>query len=93
MTYPWLSLARTKRHEEQARRLGVSQVARSSRGFLREYERAGTADAMKKRKVPGYPNQTWGRRRDAFIARHLPLYRRHPTARRRYALRMWAYAL
>ena len=89
--FPWLSLARTKNYEEQARRLGVSQVARSPRGFLREYERAGTANAMKTRQVPGYPNQTWGQRRDAYIARALPQYRRLPSTRRRYALRMWGF--
>ena len=90
MGYHWQSLATVKRHEEQARRLGVSAVARSPRGFVRAYEAAGgSARVMNATRVPDYPNQTWGQRRANFIARHLAQYRRQPTARRRYALRMW----
>ena len=92
MGYHWVSLATVKRYEAQARRLGVSQVARSPRGFLRAYEAAGgSARVVNATRVPGHPNQTWGQRRASFIARHLAQYRRQPTARRRYALLMWAY--
>ena len=92
MGYAWLSLATVKRHESQAALLGVSQVARSPRGFLRAYEAAGgRARLMNTTAVPGYPNQTWGQRRANFIARHLPQYRRQPTERRRLALMLWAY--
>jgi hypothetical protein len=82
MVYHWLSLSTIKRYESQAARLGVSAVARSPRGFLRAYEAAGSARAMNASRVPGYPNQTWGQRRHAYIARHLPQYRRQPTERR-----------
>ena len=90
---PWLSYARAHAHEAEARRLGVSAVARAPRGFMREYERAGGAAAMRARPLPpgvvGGP--TWGAKRDAFVARHLAQYRAHPTPRRRLALLMWAY--
>ena len=89
--YRWLSLRRALAAEPLAEALSVSEVARGPNGFMREYERAGTAAAMKKRPVPGYPGQTWGQRRNAFIARHLAQYRKHPTERRRVALEMWAY--
>ena len=92
MGYAWLSLATVKRHESQAALLGVSQVARSPRGFVAAYESAGgRARVMNATPVPGYPNQTWGRRRNAFIARNLPQYMNKPTERRRLALMLWAY--
>lgn len=34
------------------------------------------------KQVPFTPTQTWGQRRDAFVARHLAQYRLHPTPRR-----------
>ena len=89
--YKWLSLRRALAAEPLAEALGVSKVARSPGGFMREYEKAGTAAKMKRRTVMGYPGQTWGQRRAAFIARHLPQYRKNPTERRRVALEMWAY--
>jgi hypothetical protein len=92
MAYHWQSLATVKRYEAQARSLGVSAVARSPRGFLSAFKQAGgSARAMNATRVPGYPNQTWAQRRNAYIARHLPQYRRQPTARRRLSLIMWAY--
>ena len=92
MAYSWLSLATVKRHEAQAGRLGVSQVARSPRGFVTAYKAAGgRARVMNTTPVPGYPNQTWGQRRANFIGRHLPSYRRNPTERRRLTLMLWAY--
>jgi hypothetical protein len=36
----WLSLATVRKYEPMARALGVSEVARSSRGFLTAYKRA-----------------------------------------------------
>jgi hypothetical protein len=92
MAYHWVNIATVKRHEALARSLGVSTVARSPRGFLRAYQAAGgSARAMNATRVPGYPNQTWGQRRNAYIARHLPQYRQRPTERRRLALMVWAY--
>ena len=86
----WLSLRRVLAAERRAEALGVSVVARGPGGFVREYERAATARMMKSRPVPGYPGQTWGQRRNAFISRHMPQYLTGPTERRRLALEMWA---
>ena len=86
----WMSLRRVLAAERQAEALGVSVIARGPGGFVREYQRAGTAARMKSRPVSGYPGQTWGQRRDAFIRRHLPQYLASPTERRRLALGMWA---
>ena len=77
--------------EPEMERLGVSKVARGPRGFLTVYKRYGTAEAMKKAPVPGYPGQKWGHRREQFIARTLAQYRANPTLRRRLALIAWAY--
>ena len=90
MTYSWMSYRQASRYEEEARMLGVSKVARSSRGFLRQYQAAGSARAMKNRLVSG-KNQTWGQRRDAFIKRHIVQYNKNPTKRRWLALVMWGF--
>ena len=70
--------------------LGVSEVARSPRGFLREYERRRSGIS-----------EHWRRRREGFVSRHMaqlvgndePLYDRlgRPT-RRHLALVAWAYS-
>lgn len=71
--------------------LGVSEVARSDRGFLRAYERRGRA------RLGAY----WLSRREGFVARHMaqvvsndePLYdRRGRPTRRHLALVAWAYS-
>ena len=85
-----MSYTQASKYEQEAKQLGVSKVARSSRGFLREYERAGSSRSMKVRIVPG-KEQTWGNRRDAFIKRHIVQYKKNPTRRRFLALVMWAY--
>jgi hypothetical protein len=41
--------------------------------------------------VPDLPSQTWAQRRDAFIARALPVYNANPTHRRALSLIAWAY--
>ena len=93
MMYPWMSLKDAKRFEGEAERLGVSEVARSGRGFMRAYEAVGgSRRKMSTRMVPGIRRvQTWDKRREEFIARHLAQYRKNPTYRRRLALAMWAY--
>jgi hypothetical protein len=93
--YMWLPLREALAHEAEARRLGVSEVARSDRGFMRAYERArGDPDVMATMEVPGVRRvTTWDKRREEFIARHLAQYRRPGgrTRRRWLALAMWAY--
>lgn len=83
-----LSLAVVTRFEREARAQGVSEVARSLRGFLTAYKN-GKLDSQ------------WCRRRAAFIKRHMAQVRKRneplwnaqgrPT-RRHLALVMWAYS-
>lgn len=77
-----LSLKTIRKHEPEMRRLGVSKVARSPRGFLTAYKRAGSPSRLS----PG-----WKRKREGFIARHGEQYKRNPTKRRRLALIAWAH--
>lgn len=88
----FLPLDVVRRFEPMAAALGVSEVARSPRGFLTAYKKArGSAQDL--------PAE-WHRKRRAFIARHMaqvrirrePLFDRNgdPT-RRSLALIMWAY--
>jgi hypothetical protein len=79
--------------ERQAAERGVSTVARSARGFMRAYQRAGSFARL---------SPWWKRRREGFIARHMAqamrgeaLWERvrgrwRPT-RRALALIMWAF--
>jgi len=60
-TYPWLSLAKIKKYEQLMRDRGVSEVARSPRGFLTAYKRAGSKTRL---------SPEWRMKRDGFVARH-----------------------
>lgn len=86
-----MTLAEVERWVSLARRLGVSVVARSPRGFVAAYRRAGGD--------PDRLSAAWRRERRGFIARHVgqmqargELVREEgrPT-RRALALAMWAY--
>lgn len=88
--YRFLPLSVIDRFVAEARARGVSMVARSGRGFLTAYRRAG-----------GNPRNlplTWQTKRDAFIARHMAQGRRESLgtggslSRRHLALIMWAYS-
>jgi hypothetical protein len=89
--YPFLQLRTVLTWEPLMARLGVSEVARSPRGFLRAYERSGRTGL----------GVDWVRRREGFVARHLAqmaangegLYddRGRPT-RRHLALVAWAFS-
>lgn len=91
--YPWMSYAAAHVYESEAARLGVSRVARSTKGFMREYQRARTSERMRKRVLPPgvTGGLTWGQKRRGFIARHLQQYHERPTYGRYLALIMWAY--
>jgi hypothetical protein len=93
MTYPWLSYKQARAYESEAKRLGVSVVARGHRGFMREYAVAGSSKAMSTRPLPTgvTGGRTWGDKRQGFISRHMQQYRKNPTYRRFLALTMWAY--
>ncbi len=89
----YLSLAQIDRHLPEMERLGVSEVARSPRGFLAAYRAAGgDASAL---------SPAWRSRREGFIARHMAQVRmrdeslvdgRGNLTRRHLALIAWAYS-
>jgi hypothetical protein len=89
---PYLPLDVVERYVAEARDRGVSEVARSSRGFLEQYRRAGGD--------PGHLSEAWRSKRDAFVARHMAQARSgHENltgdgrpSRRHLALIMWAYS-
>lgn len=91
--FSWLTYEEAHSYEEEASRLGVSQVARKKYGFMREYQAARTAREMEVRPLPGSVSGgvDWGQKRHNFISRHMVSYRRKPTRRRYLALLMWAY--
>lgn len=91
--YPWMPLDSIEEWRPLAKRRGVSKVARSPRGFLRAYQKAG-----------GDPNRIslhWRRRRQHFIARHMAQAAQNGEAlwdietdtpsNRGLALMMWAF--
>lgn len=93
MKYPFLSLTTIDQYIDLMEDWGVSEVARSKRGFLTAYREAG-----------GHPNRLspeWHAKREGFIARHMAqvigndedLFRADglPT-RRHLALIAWAYS-
>ncbi len=77
-----LSLKTIKKYEPDMERLGVSRIARSRRGFLTAYKRAGNPNRL---------SDEWKQKRKAFIARHGVQYHKNPTNRRRLALIAWAH--
>lgn len=88
----WIDLDLVLAFEPMAKALGVSDVARSPRGFLKQYRLAG-----------GDPNRLtpeWRNKRNNFVARHMAQVRtRHEPltvdglpSRRLLALIMWAAA-
>lgn len=77
-----LSLKTIKKYEPEMKRLKVSEVARSKRGFLSAYKKAGSPEKL---------SPKWKKTREAFIARHNAQYKKNPTTRRKLALIAWAY--
>ena len=92
MLHHFLPLPVVQALEPEARRLGVSQVARSARGFLPAYKRA-------RGDLTQLPD-AWIVRREAFIKRHLGalhhgrgvLFAGGVPTRLHLALVMWAYS-
>lgn len=92
MSPRFLPLSTIARYEARARKQGVSEVARSPRGFLPAYKRAGSAAKL---------SDAWKRKRAAFIARHMAQVKDRneilwdldgSPSRRHLALIMWAYS-
>ncbi len=90
--YKPLSLSCIRRHEPDMRTWKVSEVARSPRGFLTAFKKAGG-------KLSNLSPE-WQRKRENFIGRHMAYVKKnnepltnngHPT-RRHLALIAWAYS-
>jgi hypothetical protein len=88
MSYPVMPYAAAHKWEPMAAKRGVSKVARSSRGFMRAYQRAGSWAKL---------SPEWKAKRNAFVARHMAqgksekLWKNGQPSRRALALIMWAY--
>jgi hypothetical protein len=92
-SHPYLPLHVIDQHVPEMERRGVSEVARSPRGFLTAYRKArGDADAL---------SPEWRAKREGFIARHMAQVREHGEplfdkrgnlTRRHLALIAWAYS-
>lgn len=78
-----LSLDTIAKYEPEMKRLRVSEVARSQRGFLTAYKRVNGNEKNL--------SEYWVNKRKGFIARHLKQYNQRPTYRRYLALIAWAY--
>ena len=91
MSRAYLPLPVVREYEGLARSRGVSKVARSARGFLAAYKRAGGD--------PDRLSDEWDRKREAFLARHAAQMRGEPLweadgtpTRRHLALIVWAWS-
>jgi hypothetical protein len=92
MVYEWMPVEEVEAMLPTIEAAGVSKVARSPRGFVQAYRRIRSPLQMMIAVVPDLVTQTWAQRRDAYIARALPVYNANPTHRRALALISWAYA-
>ena len=81
--YPWLPLHEIAKYEPEMKRLKVSEVARSPRGFLTMFKAVGGK--------PSKVSEHWKQKRAGFIARFLPMWRAFRTERVKLALIAWAY--
>jgi hypothetical protein len=88
--YKWISARQVERVVPDLVEHGVSEVARSPRGFVSAYLRHRTPARMRTALVPG-EQITWARKRELFIRRTLAAYNARPTYRRWLALMAWAY--
>lgn len=80
--YKYMPLSDIKKLEPDMRKLKVSEVARSPRGFLTAYKKAGGN--------PDNLSEAWRNKRHGFIRRHKAQLK--PGEKRRtLALQAWAY--
>ena len=97
-TPQWLPLSVVQPLVAEMEAEGVSEVARSKRGFLTAYERA-KGDVRKLGRDPAF-GQDWVQRRNNFVKRHMgqilkrgePLWVNGRPSRRHLALIAWAYS-
>ena len=88
--YKWMTPAQVARIVPELEAHGVSEVARSARGFIPAYLAARTPERMARTQAPG-KGVTWAHERHRFIKRTLAAYEMNPTHRRALALMAWAY--
>lgn len=89
----WMSLSAIDKYRPEMVRKGVSEVARSPRGFLRQYRKAGGN--------PSKLSPKWRRKRNNFVKRHMAQARNNREklwdgkkkqySKRGLALVAWAY--
>lgn len=92
MAYKYLSMRKIEKWIPLMEALGVSEVARSRRGFIAAYRRAGG----RPERLP----EAWRTKRDNFVKRHMaqvkkrkePLFFKGIPTRRHLALIAWAYS-
>lgn len=90
MPYKWMSVDEVESMVPTFEQNGVSEVARSQRGFIPAYARFRTPMRMAIEFVPG-ERVTWAQKRELFIRRTLAAYKKNPSFRRALALMAWAY--
>ena len=90
MPYEWMPVEQVESMIPTLIEHGVSEVARSPRGFIRAYAHYRTPERMEMEFVPG-ERITWAQKRELFIRRTLAAYKKNPSFRRALALMAWAY--
>ena len=88
--YKIMPLSEILKYEDEMKKKKVSDVARSSTGFLGQYKKHKTFNNFKDRQVPN-GNIDWEEKRKGFIARHYAQYKKNPTERRRLAMIAWGF--
>ena len=90
MPYEWMPVEQVESMIPTLVENGVSEVARSPRGFIRAYGHFRTPMQMAIEFVPG-ERVTWAQKRELFIRRTLAAYKKNPSYRRALSLMAWAF--
>ncbi len=90
MPYEWMPVEQVESIIPTLVENGVSEVARSQRGFIPAYAHFRTPMRMAIEFVPG-ERITWAQKRELFIRRTLAAYKKNPSFRRALALMAWAF--
>lgn len=81
--FKWMRLNEIYIWLDEAKKLNVSKIARSDKGFLINYLIA--------RGNPFRLSEKWIKKRNSFISRTYEAYKKKPSYRRRLSLYMWAF--
>ena len=90
MPYKWMTIEEVESIVPTLVANGVSEVARSPRGFIRAYAHYRTPEHMENALAYG-ERVSWAQKRELFIRRTLAAYKKNPSYRRALALMAWAY--